>query len=351
MAWRWPVGAGVGGPPAAQISDPMTGDPETSRPDPLLVALDDVRLALDHGGFAALPAVSHLPPLVVARALYRDGIAHGPWAPLVHLHHAHLRGGGVPAAALDQAAGGWLFIEGPDAEALARPLLKRATDRRISVLWQEQGPPRDLSPEAAAAALHADALHGVATDPALSGVRAALRAHCRAAGPVHITGEPGTGKVSLARWAHATMDDQPLSWLRAGQGQLHPGEWALIEEPAELHPDQRQELARLASASEPPEPVRRWSKGPARPRHPALRGILGHSPALSKVLHELLAVAPTDLPVLITGENLPLRKSRTPPAGPASRRGAACPSSSRSCRPRAGCVASRAAGSSGHRAR
>lgn len=76
----------------------------------------------------------------------------------------------------------------------------------------------------------------------------------------------------------------------------------------------------------------------ARPRG----AMLGDSPAYRAALDLADRVAPTDLPVLVLGENLPLRKSRTPPAGPSSRRGAACPSASRSCRPRVGCVAPRA---------
>lgn len=70
--------------------------------------------------------------------------------------------------------------------------------------------------------------------------------------------------------------------------------------------------------------------------------LIGVSPSFLAALDLVDRVAPTELPVLITGENLPLRKSRTPPAGPSSRRGAACPSASRSCRPRVGCVAPRA---------
>lgn len=80
-------------------------------------------------------------------------------------------------------------------------------------------------------------------------------------------------------------------------------------------------------------------------------GYVTRSVALRGELTELARLARFDVPVLITGENLPLRKSRTPPAGPSSRRGAACPSASRPCRPRAGCGASRAAGSSSRRAR
>ncbi len=71
-------------------------------------------------------------------------------------------------------------------------------------------------------------------------------------------------------------------------------------------------------------------------------GFVTRSAPLLTELRELARLARFDVPVLITGENLPLRKSRTPPAGPSSRRGAACPSASRSCRPHAGCVASRA---------
>ena len=75
------------------------------------------------------------------------------------------------------------------------------------------------------------------------------------------------------------------------------------------------------------------------------------SPAMATVLDLARRVAGASAPVLLRGENLPLRKSRTPPAGPSSRRGAACPSASRTCRPRAVCAASRAAGSSSRRAR
>ncbi len=316
-------------------------------PDPLLGLLADARAALARQGGAGLPPISGLPLAVVARALYRDALAREPWAPLVHVHTRHLGGAALPEPTLAQSAGGWLFVEGPGAEALARPLVGAGPR---AVLWEAPGPALTLSDTDAAQALHLDALHAVAADPALAAARRALLAHCRAAGAVHIAGESGTGRIALARWAHASLDDRPLSWVRAGQGALRPGEWALFEEPAELHPEQREALARQVEP-DPPEPPRR--RGPAleRPRHPALRPILGRSAALAEVLSELLRVAPTELPVLITGENLPLRKSRTPPAGPSSRRGAACPSASRPCRPRAGCAASRAAGLSSRRAR
>lgn len=73
-----------------------------------------------------------------------------------------------------------------------------------------------------------------------------------------------------------------------------------------------------------------------------LAGMRGATPAMRAVYAHIERVARFEEPVLVLGENLPLRKSRTPPAGPASRRPAACSSASRPCRPRAGCAASRA---------
>ena len=71
--------------------------------------------------------------------------------------------------------------------------------------------------------------------------------------------------------------------------------------------------------------------------------LIGSSPIMERLYGTLARLEDIATPtVLITGENLPLRKSRTPPAGPASRRPAACSSASRPCRPRAGCAASRA---------
>ena len=275
-------------------------DPSPCAPWRSLIA--DLGAALRHAGHAALPPISGLSPAIVARAVYRNALEREPWGPWVHVAQPHLPEGGIPAWILGMAADGWLFVEGPDAAALAAALLREAAGRRTRVLWQGGGPPQALAEDERAQALHLDHLHGVATDPALAPARRALLAHGRAAGQVHIVGEPGTGKVSLARWAHATLDDRPLSWLRPGHGQLHPGEWALVEEPAELSSDQRQALARALAAADPPEAVRRSPAGPARPRHPALRAILGQSAPLAGVLHELLRVAPTPLSVLITGE-------------------------------------------------
>ena len=114
--------------------------------DPLIEALADVVTALAREGSAPLPEIAGLPPLSVVRALYRHAVELGPWFPLVHVHQEHLLGGPVPASALGLAAGGWLFIEGPDASSLACPLLKSAAARQVSVIWQQTGPPRPPPP-------------------------------------------------------------------------------------------------------------------------------------------------------------------------------------------------------------
>ena len=309
----------------------------------LAEALLDVLTALDTHGRAQLPPVAGLPAEVVVRALYRGWLEIAPWGPLVHLSVRHVPGGQVPPWVLAQSAGGWLFLDGirPAEQAYGR----------TKVLWTAPGPARELGLNTVAQILRQDRSFGIATDPALAPLRRALLSHCRSNAPIHISGEPGTGKSALARWAHDTLDDRPLSVLRSGQGVARPGEWVLVDEPAELGAEQRAELARLLDPPATDAWAAPWPRAVARPAHPALAPILGHSAALAEVLCEVVQIATVDLPVLITGENLPLRKSRTPPAGPASRRGAACPSSSRSCRPHAGCAASRAAGSSSRRAR
>lgn len=88
-----------------------------------------------------------------------------------------------------------------------------------------------------------------------------------------------------------------------------------------------------------------------RPLASQFGDMVGETEVMRKLFGTLRRVSAHDFPVLLQGENLPLRKSRTPPAGPSSRRGAACPSASRPCRPRAGCAALRAAGSLSRRAR
>jgi len=144
-----------------------------------------------------------------------------------------------------------------------------------------------------------DALHAVASDPDLDELRRSLLSHCRSAAPVHLTGPYGTDAGDLARWAHAVLDDRPLSLLRDGSSR--PGEWLLVEDIEELDGADRQTLEDRLRAPVAVSPGRRARPRP-RPRHRALRTIVGQSGQLVEVLERLLVLAPTRLPVLVVGE-------------------------------------------------
>lgn len=175
-------------------------------------------------------------------------------------------------------------------------------------LWVlAQGDERVALPEDLGRLMALDALHDVATDPSLSAARRGLLAHCAAAGAVQLRGELGVGKALLGRWAHLSLDDEPLSWLAGDQGELHAGQWALFDEVMEL--SERGRL-RLAQALRAQGVVRatRWARWPLsssrkrRPEHPALAAVIGQSPALVEVLEKMVSVAPSTLPVLLCGE-------------------------------------------------
>jgi transcriptional regulator with GAF, ATPase, and Fis domain len=81
------------------------------------------------------------------------------------------------------------------------------------------------------------------------------------------------------------------------------GEWLLAREVGELGEEQRAELLEALATLEPP--ARRHARRAAprrRPDHPALEALVGQSAALVEVLEQVLALAPSRLPVLLQGE-------------------------------------------------
>jgi DNA-binding NtrC family response regulator len=266
-------------------------------------ALDALRARLASERVCALPTVEGTSPLLFARWLYRAWLEQsGGWGPFVSVASEHWRGDDAPPG-WEAARGGVLFLERgaePPPEALAH-----AVARGELRLWHLD-PSRALTPPPgwALRAARMDDLHDVATDPALDPVRRSLLSHCRSASMLHLRGEHGVGKTQLAMWAHAMLDDRPLSHLTRDAGRHVPGQWLLFDELAELGEAHTGALLDAVRARE--LTLGRWHApaGGARERPPRaeLDALVGHSAPFVDVLWEVVALAPRDLPVLLTGE-------------------------------------------------
>ncbi len=282
------------------------------------VARQILRIGADGG---MLGPFEGLRTVAVVRWLYRHWLrgledAGQGWRPFIHLCRS--RAGEIPAdpglsstappvppaiaESLAQAAGGWLFWEGEPLPGLA------AAARQRGVFLLEEGSVILPVPEQVAARLlWLDRFHLVEVDPTLADLRRSLLSHCRSCSPVHLQGPTGSGKQSIAWWAHSVLDRRPLSHIRrGGQRRPVPGQWEFWQEVAELEPDQIHALReRLQSIDPPPgpDPAHEDPGSPPRPRTPAFRPILGESPALCRVLAQAARVAATPLPVLILGES------------------------------------------------
>ena len=261
---------------------------------PLLDALEAAARRLAAGQAAQVPLVVGLPPHAVARAVHRRRIAAG-WCPMIHVERAFL--GEAPArwlaVAAEQARGGVMSVAGADPGPLPE-----------GVVVLTHGPDALDATAAERAALTAeDATHLVAADPALAPLRQSLLAHGRAAGVVLIRGEAGVGKRALVRLTHATLDDRPLSVVRAGAPEgPRAGCWQLYEEVGALDRSQLDPLrARLQDHWAPPPPNR---AAPPRPDHPAFAPLRGDSAALREVLDTAARVAARgSFHLLVLGES------------------------------------------------
>ena len=259
-------------------------------------ALDRWIRGLRPGTRHALPALADTEPLLLVRWLYRRALhTSRRWFPLLHLEASRLPARD-PDTVLDdirrQAAAGWLFT---DLELEPTSFALLTTDE----------PPFELPTALGPVIRRQDAYHLVATDPTLDPVRRSLLSHCRTRSLVYLQGAPGSGRRGLASWAHATLDDRPLSRLhRGGDPRPRAGRWQLYDPPDQLDVEQLHHLQTRLFAEEPTASFGTdTSERSYRPNHEAFETIKGHSPALSKVLRRALTTAKSRLPVLILGES------------------------------------------------
>lgn len=269
---------------------------------------------------AELPKIEGLDGSMLARWLYRHWLEQhwleqqAPWRPLLQLRAEHLLRLGERLEHGELTAQEWTFegefihLVKPSSQPVPE-VLQAAVRARKCWLLTDGTAPAQSDPSLSAPiqwirqVQRLDAFHAVAVDPALMWLRRSLLSHCRNASPIHLTGEPGTEKGLLARWAHAVLDDRPLSRIQGTQGRPRPGEWTLFEEISELGEEQRHALEERLRAFDPlPPPPPPQAPG-KRPRHPQLEHIIGQSAALSAVLEQVLLLAPRSLAVMILGES------------------------------------------------
>ncbi len=284
-------------------------DPRPPADSPFARALAAMGEALAAGDPVAVPPFAGIGSRIVVRWLYRALLAgRRGWVPLVCIDPRrveHPRE--VLLESLDEAAGGWLWLEAGWERVWKQATVEQgARNRRTRLLFAAAAEEVPVEPATARRLEQLDGFHMVASDPSIDRLRRAALAHCRADGLLYFSGPPGTGKRSLARWAHARLDDgRPLRWVRAGnQGHIGHGGWSLYEElgqltAAQLEPlrEQLQGDNRHVSPREPDEEV------PPRPDAPGLDAIVGESPALRRVLAKAARYARSRLPILIRGES------------------------------------------------
>lgn len=251
-----------------------------------------------------LPRVRGLAPLIFARWLYRSWLErYKSWGPFLTISHEHLEGEKIPG--WEMARGGFLFLDVP--EPRLEPCLEQAIadgELKLIISSSTRDTPELEAPRSwRARAQRMDAYHDLASDPALARVRRSLRSHCRSASPVHLRGEHGVGKARLAMWAHAVLDDRPLSHMRGEQGRHTPGQWMLFEEVGELGDEQRGLLDETIRAQD--LMLGCWphtAHKKRRPEHPELSALVGNNTSFVELLWNLVALAPRQIPILLTGE-------------------------------------------------
>ena len=251
-------------------------------------------------------ATAEVSALVLARWLYRGWLeTQADWRPFVHLDPSQCDDEGAIRESCLIAGGGWLFLdrgwESLDMRRIAQwcrersVLLLRAGTRRLVV-----------RPEVAARLVAIDRFHLVAVDPSMRELRRGLLSHCRSASVIHLAGPPGTGKRTLARWAHAVLARRPMNEFRRGHtAHGAAARWTMFEEVGELDADQQHLLrSRLMEGLIAPLPTPS-EDGPRvpRPPHAAFSRIRGTSPALTAVLARAVRFAPSPLSVLVLGES------------------------------------------------
>ncbi len=272
--------------------------------------LRETEAQLEARGRASIDRRQGLSSLCLVRWMVRRwSDREDSWGALVHLEPRFLPPEPAPllADALAQARGGWLFCSAGWRERFELRSLAAEARKAGARLLLESG---RLGPPLPAAAIrrlrHLDGFHLVASDPSLRNLRRAVLAYCRAQGILHLHGQPGTGRRSLARWAHALLDDRNLETLGAGESSMPAeGRWQLVEQLSELEPTQLAPLRGQIRRREQRYPrftVHEQDNAPDRPRHPALEPLVGSSPALSQLLTRTERFARSPLPMLVLGE-------------------------------------------------
>ena len=110
-------------------------------------------------------------------------------------------------------------------------------------------------------------------------------------------------------WAHAVLDDRPLSHMRGEQGRHTPGQWMLFEEVGELGDEQRGLLDETIRAQD--LMLGCWphtAHKKRRPEHPELSALVGNNTSFVELLWNLVSAlrCPEDAAFVVY---------RAPPAG------------------------------------
>lgn len=261
----------------------------------------EIQYRWSKAGMCALPRVHGVTGLDLARWVYQTHVETSQWCPFVHVKWDERVG--KDEWLWLSARGGVLYIECDDPEDLPMRCVKLAKQGAYVLLVQGMFD-EQLSVRAVELIRRASSHHLVATDPDLTRLRQGLMLQAQNAGQVHLNGESGDVALPLVEWVHASLDDRPMTQVRASEAVSHvQGQWLCFEQLGQLsEANRRFLLAQMEARQQRHRQGYHRLANATRPTHEAASLYLGHSSQTVDVLEALIEQAPGSRSVHLRGE-------------------------------------------------